>query len=280
VNRNLKLGLGIGCGVVAVLFLLLLGGGVWFAREMGREYKTVQETEAALVAAHGDLETWTPPPGLVPAAERVAAFVGVREGLAEWRARLATAAGRFASAREEGGGVRGLWNQMRAGSDLGLDFAGFCTARNRLLLDAGMGPAEYAWLYGLVYYAWLGEDPGAGAGALQLQRGGGVRVTVDTGDHDDPVRQARLRMRALLEPLFARAEPGPPGTVGAGELASERVLLEDDPLRIPWQDGPPQAVADALTPHRAVLASAWLAAVNPVELLFDLGAHGESADRN
>ncbi|HPF70529.1 MAG TPA: hypothetical protein PLQ13_07675, partial [Candidatus Krumholzibacteria bacterium] len=84
-NKTLMKGCGIGCGVVALLMLVLVGGGAWFAREMGREYKAVQESEKALVEAEGDLAAWAPPAGLVPTADRLALFLTIREANAEWR---------------------------------------------------------------------------------------------------------------------------------------------------------------------------------------------------
>jgi hypothetical protein len=270
-NRNLKLGLGIGCGVVALLFLLLLGGGVWFARNMGREYKVVQASEEALIEAHGDFAAWTPPAGLVPAPERVAAFASVRTRLGEWGDLLATGARGFATARQEGRGVTGLWRQMRAGSDLGLLYAGFWSARNRILLEEDMGPGEYAWFYALVYYAWLGQDPGAGADSVEVLDGGGVRVTIDTGGEADAAARARRRLHALLVPALERAEAGGGAGVSAQALADERERLAVDPLRVPWQDGLPEVLAAAFAPHRGELAAAWREEVNPVELIFDVG---------
>lgn len=267
-NRTVVKGCGIGCGVVALLFLLLAGGGAWFAREMGREYKVVQQTEQALVADLGGLADWSPPPGLVPAPERVAVFATVRARTGEWRAQLGTDIDRFSAQRERGGPV-GFWHAIRAGSDLGLTYARFWTERNRVLHAEGMGPAEYAWLYGLAYYAWLGHDPGAGASNLRFERGGGLQVEVQT-DREDPAVRARARMHDLLAPALAAAVAGEGGGVTAAELAAERERLELDPRRVPWQDGLPEPLAAAFVPHRAVLESAWSEATNPLELMFDL----------
>ena len=269
-NRTMVKGCGIGCGVVALLFLVLVGGGAWFARQMGQEYKVVEKTEAELIEAHGGLIDWTPPPGLVPPADRVEAFAAVRAATGEWRARLDTDIARFVTERETGGGVGKLWRMMRSGSDLGLTYARFWTARNRALLDAGMGPAEYAWLYGLFYYARQGYDPAAGAGRLDVQRTGGFEVTIEAGE-PDPGTAARRRAHDLLAPMVAAAAPDTAG-VTAAELAAERAALASDPERVPWQDGLPIPVAAAFTPVAPRLDAAWSEAVNPLELMFDLEA--------
>ena len=268
-NKTLMKGCGIGCGVVALLFMVLVGGGAWFARQMGQEYKVVQETETALVEAEGGLDAWTPAAGLVPAPERVAVFVAVRTRTGEWRAKLDAGINEFAAERARGGGIGGLWRSMRSGSDLGLMYAGFWSARNRILLEEGMGPAEYSWLYGLVYYGWLGEDPGAGAGAFEVRQSSGLQVEVKVGGHD-PAHDARVRAHDLLAPMLAAAEPGDEAAVTAAELAAEIERLALDPTRVPWQDGLPAGLTAAFAPHRAALEAAWSAAVNPLELMFNL----------
>lgn len=265
-NKTLMRGCGIGCGVVALLVLMLVGGGAWFAREMGREYKVVQETEEALFAAEGDLASWTPPPGLVPGPDRLAAFVAVRQGLAEWRTQLDTDMERFRGEREKGGPL-GLWNSIRAGSDMGLTFARFWAARNRELVEQGMGASEYAWLYGLAYYGYLGRDPGAGAQPFDISGGSGVEVSV--GDDETPPEAARRRAHDLLAALVERAQGSPDG-VTVEEIELEARLLAADPHRVPWQDGLPDALASAFAPHAAALEAGWSETVNPLELMFEL----------
>ncbi len=266
-NKTLMKGCGIGCGVVALLILMLVGGGAWFAREMGREYKTVQESEKALFAAEGALDAWLPPAGVVPGADRLGVFLAVRADLAEWRAQLETDMDRFRQERERGGPL-GLWNSIRSGSDMGLTFARFWGARNRALVEQGMGPAEYAWLYGLAYYAYLGRDPGAGAQPFDMSGGTGVQVKVGD-DREAPPEAARRRAHDLLAAVFDRAEGAADG-VAAVELEDESRRLAADPHRVPWQDGLPAPLEAAFTPHAAALEAAWSETVNPLELMFQL----------
>ena len=276
-NKTLMKGCGIGCGVIALLFLVLVGGGAWFARQMGQEYKVVETTETALLDAFAAEGGWIPAPGLVPAEDRLAVFVTVRGRTDEWRRKLDQGIGEFAAERARGGGVGGLWRSMRAGSDLGLMYAGFWSARNRILLEEGMGPAEYAWLYSLAYHAWLGHDPADGVGAFDVKRGKGLRVEVEVGKAD-PAQEARERMHDMLVPLLAGAAAGGEGAVTAAELLDEQLRLEVDPTRVPWQDDLPAAIAAAFAPHRAALEDTWSAAVNPLELMFDLEDWAERQD--
>ncbi len=276
-NKTLMKGCGISCGVIALLFLVLVGGGAWFARQMGQEYKVVEETETALLDAFAVEGGWTPAPGLVPAEDRLAVFVTVRQRTDEWRRKLDQGIGEFAAERAKGGGVGGLWRSMRSGSDLGLMYAGFWSARNRILLEEGMGPAEYTWLYGLAYQAWLGHDAAAGVGAFDVSRGQGLRVEVEVGQAD-PAHEARVRLHELLVPLLTGAEAGGEGGVTAAALVDEQLRLETDPTRVPWQDNLPAVIGAAFAPHRAALEATWSEAVNPLELMFDLEGWAERQD--
>ena len=186
-DRRLKIGCGVVAGVVAVAVLLVLGGGIWFAKNMGRQYKAVQKSEAALLEATGGFETYALPPGGVPSADRIEAFVAVRTESNEWRANLATELAAFLAEQDQDDG--GFWQTvrtLRAGSDLAPVFAGFWTARNEALLAHDMSPAEYVALYDLAYYAYLGYEPADGRagtlrlpGGIEMNGGGGPRTPAD-----------------------------------------------------------------------------------------------------
>lgn len=198
---------GIGCGVLIVGAVAAGGGLTWYSAQLSREYKKVKASEKELVAAGAaGAVSWTPPADGVPDSARVAAFAGVREELGEWRGRLAAEDARFAQRRG------GNWF-LRAGdaSELARALAGYWLARNEALKRCGMGPAEYEWLYGLVYHGWLGHDAAAGRqaeGSPGAGAGGGT-------DSDRLERRRELWQAgvvpgaaAVLEPLRARLEAG------------------------------------------------------------------------
>jgi hypothetical protein len=153
-----KLGLGIGCGLAMLIVLGILGTATWYTGRINAEYKEVRESEKALLAATESEQGFRPPPGGVPTADRLEAFLAVRGELAEWRRIMATASGEFAvdRQRQRSGGLKDLVNLVNTGSDLMPTYAGFWVARNEALLDQGMGPHEYSFIYRLVYHTWLG----------------------------------------------------------------------------------------------------------------------------
>lgn len=197
---------GIGCGVLVVGAMAAAGGLTWYSTQLSREYRKVKASEEVLVAATAPADAWTPPPGGVPDPARVESFAGVRESLAEWRLRLADEDRAFAGRRG------GNWF-LRAGdaSELARVMAGFWLARNEALQEAGMGPGEYEWLYGLVYHGWLGHDAAAGR-QTSGDADGAAAAGVDDGRFERRRQQwnggIAPEAAGVLEPLRARLEAG------------------------------------------------------------------------
>ncbi len=160
---NMKQGCGIGCLVLFSAVVVLMGAATWYSREINREYKTVQKTENALVAATRG-EPFTPPDSLAVTPARLNAFLAVRDSLHDISQQLTAAADEFAREKDSNRnhGIRGFLNLLNSGSDLAPVYATYWSTRNRALLAHRMSPAEYIWLYSLVYYHWLGKDPGDG----------------------------------------------------------------------------------------------------------------------
>lgn len=209
---------GIGCGVLVVGAVVAAGALTWYSTQLSREYKKVQQSEKALVEATQPAGAFVPPPGGVPDPARLESFLDVRGSLSEWRERLATENDRYAERRG------GNWF-LRAGdaSELAGIMAGLWLARNEALKSAGMGPGEYEWLYGLVYYGWLGHDPAAG-------RQTGQEAATARADAEHFARRRALwqagvgeAASAVLEPLRARLVAG--WTEGTNPV--ELIFVED-----------------------------------------------------
>ena len=256
-------GCGIGCIVLALVSVALVGSGLWYARQMKAEFKVVRASEEALIAAHGSLDDWRPA-ALVPDPEHVARFVDIRNGLDEWRLRLATHTRYLAGIEaEETHRIKRFMRSIRAGGELATLYAGFWRARNEALIEAGMGAGEYVWLYHLAYYAWLGHDPAAGSDQDAWYGGDAERGAAGFGE-DKP----RERMRQLVLPML-EGVPAPDDCTRAWRDA-ELARLAADPARYPWQTDLPGAVATVFESRRPELEAAWEPLVNPVELLFEL----------
>ena len=159
-GRKWKLGLGIGCGIVGLVVVGILGVGTWYAGRINQEYKEVRDSEIALLNATEKEEGFRPSAGGLPASERIEVFLKVREDLVPWRRTMVAASGQFADDRERqrDGSVKDLLRVVNTGSDLMPIYAGFWVARNEALLNHGMGPGEYSYIYRLIYMTWLQPD--------------------------------------------------------------------------------------------------------------------------
>jgi len=88
--------------------------------------------------------------------------------------------------------VAKLFKGLKAGFGFTGSLAEYLRERGTALLDQEMGLGEYLYLYSVVYYSWLGKDPGAGpsdVGDRWRSRKRDRRVMVwgeEHGDWSDP----------------------------------------------------------------------------------------------
>jgi len=129
----------------------------------------------------------------------------------------------------------------------------FHETRNQALVDAEMGLGEYTYIYVLAYLDEIVHP------TSELQLFGPETV-------NRRVRDALLSMLEHQLELLQR-EGGSEVTVAA--LAAEVQALEDDPNRIPWQDGLPPAIAAAILPFRERLDLAYCGSTPPLELMIN-----------
>jgi hypothetical protein len=261
------LGCGVGCGLVIVLLATAgIGSCVWLTRSTSEPMERAVETRQTLAERHA--EAYTPPPGWVR-PERLDAFLGVRERLADARERLKQAMLGMAVTPERAQEMetQGFLEGLRSGWEISKSAVAFApalgryfAARNEALLAEDMGLGEYSWLYALSYWSFLGHDPTASiddaeefAGAPEGEGPMGLDVLGT---------MALPRLRDDLRAMFRRAAEAHGGKAAVAEL--ER--LEENPHRIPWQDGLPDDIAATLEPRRDALERTWSAAVNGMAL--------------
>ncbi len=191
---------GLGCGVLVLGAIVVAGALTWYSTQLSREYKKVQKSEEALIAATSAPTAFVPSHDGVPAPERLEAFLGVRAATVEWRQRLAAEDRRFA------GSATNWWSRAGGANDLAQVLAAFWIARNEALLAAKMGPGEYVWLYGLVYHGWLGHDAAAGRRPDRIVEGrsaAGDLAAGDKGAGDARFSLRREQWRAGVTPEAA-----------------------------------------------------------------------------
>jgi hypothetical protein len=263
-----------GCALGCLLAVLLVVGAGWMLVRWGQGMaSTVEQARAEsgeLAERFGATADFVPAAGPGVPADRLELFLGVRESLAGPRQELEAAIAGFAPTAGAGGFVRGL-GAARAGLSIAPKALDYIGARNRALLDAGMGLGEYTWLYWLVYHAWL-EHPvddslleelvtahEAGDGATKMRFEGGP-------ERERLVRRLRADVTAMLGNLEGRlaADPERPPLLGA--VSSELAALAADPERLPFPDGLPAPLAAGLEPWRERLEGSYSKAANPFEL--------------
>jgi hypothetical protein len=148
-----------GCAIGCLLVVLALGGLGWmgyrWAKTAAEVVDAAERAEDRLEAEYGLVGEFTPPAGQV-AADRVEAFLAVRELMAPQRTALMESVEALAPAAGRGGAVGGL-RAARAGITMAPRILEFARARNEALLEIGMGSGEYTWMYWLTYYAWIGH---------------------------------------------------------------------------------------------------------------------------
>jgi len=238
-----------GCGIGCLLAIVLVVGFGWmgyrWARLAADAVESTGQSEARLEERFGPVRDFRPPvDGRIP-ADRMEAFLVVRESLAAPRAALEEAIFGLVPGEGESGMTSGL-RAARAGARLAPRALDFSRARNESMLSAGMGFGEYTWIYWLTYDAWLGNpadestlhdlmaERSTSDGSVQFHFGGGM----------EPER-ITWRLRRDVTAMLRNLEED----------------LDAD------SDGLPEEFAVGLESYRDRLASTYSPATNPFELL-------------
>ena len=283
-------GCGAGCAVVAVVVAIGLGVGAWKVKDMVQdvvhEAERGEQTEAAVRERFGSARDFSPPPGGAIPPERIEAFLNVREIMAPDRDELSSSL-RLLGPDDSGEGMErrgGALDKMRAGMGLVPQIVGFVSGRNEALLEGGMGPGEYLYIYVLAYYADLGKSPADGPPFTLVgddpDHNGGFR-TQFRSDDEEKIRERRaervrtkvnrLMLRLLRNQLAALEDSQPAADLDEWRqsLADEIAAVEADPQRIAWENGLPQVVAASLQPFRPALEASYDPTCNVLEIEWD-----------
>ena len=135
-----------------------------------------------------------------------------------------------------------------------------------------MGLGEYTWIYWYTYVAWLGHpaDDSELHEFIDERHEGSehVRIHMDGGMEPERITwRLRRDVRSMLRNLEQALEASPE-QAGLAELVSvELTALEEDPSRVPWQDGLPAELTVGLEPFRERLEATYSKATNPFELV-------------
>ncbi len=276
------LGCGIGCAAVILIGILLGTGSFLFFRETFRGFDHAVDARRDLTEQFGPEADFVPPlDGAIP-ADRMEAFLAVRDSLALFRERIDASFDAFSRVEEEieeeESVVRKILKGLAVGKrgvGFGGDIGRFFAARNQALLEVGMGLGEYTYIFVLAYYSYLGHTPSDGPedSDLKVEFEGDLytrdRQEQEWSGRDGTSRRVRRDFLAMMYNLLDSLPPEG-GSAAAdtwrATVAEEISALEADRRRMVWQDGLPPALEASLRPYRDELIASYRPAVNVFEL--------------
>ena len=223
-----------GCGYVVASLLFFVGVTGFVALRPVREAK---RGEQALNDRFGEFSAFAPAPDGSVAADRIEAFITVREQLREPCARFQEHRDRFEELGEieEQGKLssRDILEGFKAAVGFGPGFLNVMRTRNTALSDVGMGLGEYSYIYVLAY-------------------GDQLSSLLDEMSRDRLIKP-RTR-RELAQILFNQlSAPAAQGSIGvSGDLRTavqeEIIALDSGAHAFPWQEGLPSSVEASFAP--------------------------------
>ncbi len=266
------IGCAMGCGLLVVIIGVVGVGGVFFVRDIVQRVEETESAGDALEARFGSITDFRPAADGHLDPLRIQAFLDARALMEPSRAKMEEGLGRLAAAEEKGlaGSGESVLGLLSSGVGLLPGIFEFSAARSRALMDAGIGPGEYLYIYNLAFYAFLDYSAADGPPFTLVSDSGGQH------GRDDPraVREDRLvslrrRLNQRLLPML-RNQLTDAGTSAVADdwqamLAAEVEAMENSPHRLPWQDGLPEFMSDSLEPFRDRLAASYSELCNPLE---------------
>lgn len=276
-GRKWLIGCGVGCGLlVVVLGIGAISFGL-FLRSTVRGFGEAVEVREQLEERFGRPDEYVPPPEGAISAERMEAFLSIRDATQPYRERIADTWSAFPMTREQqqelddkpvGDKLRAVFRISREAFGMARELGDFFLARNRAMLAREMGLGEYTYVYALAYWSWLGHRPDSGPEHVVVSEEGQVRIGPGTEVHTEiaeDVYEDRIHGQ-LLSMIEHQLSALPEEHELRAALEAEIAAMEDDPQRVPWQEGLPAPVVASLEPYRDRLESSWDPSVNPFEL--------------
>ncbi len=264
------MGCGIGCGAIVILGVGFLAISALYLRGLMADFETATETRATLEERFGAEQEFIPwPDGGIP-ADRIEAFLRVRDATEPVRARITSTFSSLPLTAREARELdempfhekmHAVWEMTKGALGLGSGFGEFFQARNTAMLEAGMGMGEYSYIYVLAYNAWLGHPMAQGPGSGLGRRAGEVNM----GTEDLTISRIQRDMLAMLRNQ-RESLPSEATEEWRRALDSEIAALEEDEGRVPWRDGMPEATAASLSPYRERLEGTYSPMTNVFEL--------------
>ena len=252
-------GCAIGCGLL--LLVLILGCVAFGYFTVSPFHKAVDKREK-IEEQFGPRDAFVPQAdGRIP-ADRIEAFIGVRESLMELCREFEESFGQFERMEQlgdeeelEGGTLtKELFKTMGSAFGMAPLMGRFFDTRNEALLEQGMGLGEYAYLYTVIY--------GKELNAFEDLEGAHIDSNPLEGRIRDDILTILGNQRAAIEAL-----PEEERDVAFLEALTEELdRLEENYGRFPWQDGPPPPLEESLALYRERLRELYCMETAGLEL--------------
>ncbi len=248
-------GCGIGCGcLVLITIAIVVLTTVVAVAPLNRAI----ESRKVLDEQFGSQEAYCPAANGVPTADRLRAFITVRENLGPACESISDIAEQMHNmerfdGQDDVSKVEIMSQAMKtsqAAIMIAPALADFFGARNTALLEAKMGLGEYTYLYVLIYHDQLIEN------STEDGIFGGESI-------NSRVQAALLEILKAQRNAFSGAAEAPHGVTA---LDDEILAMINDDSRIPWQDGIPEPVAAAIEPFRDELDRVFCEDTTAIEL--------------
>jgi hypothetical protein len=257
------IGCGVGCGVLVLVAAMAGTGACYMFKDIAEEFEEVKASHDAVVAEFGEHDQFTPAADGSVAPERMQAFLAVRAGMQESRAKLHELFAKFPPDEDNGfmmffkviGGMAGMID----------DAVAYIDARNNVLMDNGIGYGEYLYIYTSVYYAWLERDLADGP------MHDGQRI-FDGGDSTFGVNQSYKSYRKFMLAVLRNqldALPEEADDAWRARLLQEIDATDRDRQHIVWRGDLPPALEASIEPFRAELEASYDEMTNCFELPTD-----------
>jgi TonB family protein len=265
------IGCGIGCATLIVLIVGLITSGIFFIRGKFQPLQEASNSRRAIVAAYGAPESYVPPANGAIAPERMEAFLSVRDALKSAQDQLDSGLAnldvdRMKQKKQSFGSVLRVLNDL---SNVIVPIGAYVNQRNQVLLGKQMGLGEYAYIYAISYFSWLGHAPDEGPPILARLRLQDRSPSIGNDSNISPESVRRQYRRVILRLLGNQMK----GIKDAEQskwqstLGAEIDRLERDPERVAWQENLPSPIEESLNPFRNRLVSTYHSSSNFFEFL-------------
>jgi len=232
-------------------------------------FKRAVDDRRVIEEQFGPQEAYVPPASGVPSADRIEVFLAIRRAFAEPCADLTQAEKQMQKMEtfDEQDEVdrmevmKEVFSLTKSMMGVGPVLGHFYEIRNQNLLDAGMGLGEFTYIFAVAYNDRL----------LDEQEGDQLFGPTATN------RRVRKALLSMLENQLTVQRPEGGEEVEIEALEAEIAAMQADDRRIPWQDGIPAAITEALAPYRTELDELYCSAMAPLELMIN-ERHGPAVE--